>query len=57
MWRLKERKHTKTPPEFTDTENRLMGCQRWEMEVGKGVKRYRLPVIKQTNQEDAMTAW
>ena len=36
MWCLKERKHTKKTPEFTDTENRLMGCQRWEMEVGKG---------------------
>ena len=34
MWCLKERKHTQK--EFTDTENRLMGCQRWEMEVGKG---------------------
>ena len=35
MCRLKERKHTQKT-EFTDTENRLMGCQRWEMEIGNG---------------------
>ena len=49
--------HTQKPPDFADTENSLIvargGGRRWAKWV-KGVKRYKLPVIKQVSPGDVM---